>query len=189
MIIKPKILIIDDEKDFHIQLDFAMGEVFTFESAFTTNEAIFLIKNHEYDLILVDLIMSKENNKKTGFRLVKLIKDINPSQPCIVVTESDHYKDALKAIENGAFFYLCKGEDDLENWKFKFLEAIEKKTPDQNQQTTIKELASIQPEQNFSFHTTKKPDNPQNKNFIDSSKIIVEGDMYLGDNKKDGTKQ
>jgi DNA-binding NtrC family response regulator len=105
---KPKILVIDDDDAHRTAMvvmledeDYHVGE------AASAEEALDLLNNHAYDLIITDYKMHKID----GMELLKIITDRNPLQRVIMVTGYGSIEHAVEAIHTGALNYIPKPVD------------------------------------------------------------------------------
>lgn len=99
-----KLLIIDDEEDIREALYEALASDYETVTAANGNEALFYVKNHKVDLILTDYNLPDLN----GFEILKVIKDISPQTPVIVLSGHGNYEIEQKFLKMGAFQYLEK---------------------------------------------------------------------------------
>jgi two-component system response regulator HydG/two-component system response regulator AtoC len=124
--IKPNILVIDDD-DAHRAAMVVMLEDEDYEvgDAASGEEALELLNNHHYDLIITDFKMQKID----GMELLKIITDRNPLQRVIMVTGYGSIEHAVEAIHTGALDYIPKPVDPkkLKNAIQKALEAAHSK--------------------------------------------------------------
>jgi two-component system, NtrC family, response regulator HydG len=103
-----KILIVDDEPA-HRQMIRAVLETegYAIEEAGDGKEALDCVKKRFYDLILMDIRMSK----MSGIEALKEIKLINPGIAVIVMTAYASVSTAVEALKSGAYDYLTKPLD------------------------------------------------------------------------------
>lgn len=103
--IKSNILVIDDD-DAHRAAMVVMleDEDYDVGDAASGEEALELLNNHSYDLIITDFKMKKID----GMELLKIITDRNPLQRVIMVTGYGSIEHAVEAIHTGALDYLPK---------------------------------------------------------------------------------
>jgi DNA-binding NtrC family response regulator len=106
--IKPNILVIDDD-DAHRAAMVVMLEDEDYEvgDAASGEEALELLNNHSFDLIITDFKMQKID----GMELLKIITDRNPLQRVIMVTGYGSIEHAVEAIHTGALDYIPKPVD------------------------------------------------------------------------------
>ena len=107
------ILVVDDEES--LRLTFKMflsragyGPITT---ASTFEEAVALIENQEFDLIISDIVMEGAS----GIDLLRRVKELGRQCPMVMVTGYPNINTATEAVELGAFAYLSKPvkKDDL----------------------------------------------------------------------------
>lgn len=121
-----KILIVDDEPEFHQHIRYAFRKNFIFEGATSIPKLEKKLKeDSEYDLILLDLVLDSTTGEKEGMSLIAVLKENLPDTPIIVVTNSNEVEVAVKAGQLGAFSFLYKGNYDYESWIKVFKEALE----------------------------------------------------------------
>jgi DNA-binding response OmpR family regulator len=100
-----KILIVDDEEDLCEILQYNLGnEGFITEVAHSAEEAL-TMPLHEYDLLLLDVMMGPVS----GFRMAdKLRKELKNPVPIIFLTAKDTENDLLTGFSLGADDYISK---------------------------------------------------------------------------------
>ncbi|MES2375107.1 MAG: sigma-54 dependent transcriptional regulator [Bacteroidota bacterium] len=103
------ILIIDDEKKLNDLLSRIIGlEGFRVLQAFNGKEGLKLLQQEDVLLVLSDVKLPDVN----GVDLVKTIKEKKPYIEVINLTAYGTIADGVKAIQNGAFNYITKGDDN-----------------------------------------------------------------------------
>jgi len=110
MPLRPKILVVDDEKEvgnFFRHLLKAQYEVTVVYSGEETAKA--LVKS-SFDVAFVDLKLSDAD----GLTLLKMIKEKLPSCSVIIMTGYSTVSSAVYAIQNGAYNYIEKPFEDLQ---------------------------------------------------------------------------
>ncbi|WP_455393288.1 response regulator [[Eubacterium] cellulosolvens] len=100
-----KVLVVDDEagirKMFRRHLEKAGYKV---EEADGCEKAIELLKQHEFDVILLDIIMPKRD----GVMCLSEIKSEFQNTPVIMVTGIDNIQTGVEVMKKGAFDYIVK---------------------------------------------------------------------------------
>lgn len=87
-----------------------------------------MIKSESFDLIITDMLMppgfGMEKDMKSGLRIIKAIKDLEPKTTVMVMTGHGSIENAVEAMRAGAFDYLTKpfSADEL---KLKVVKALE----------------------------------------------------------------
>lgn len=105
-----KILYIEDNLDDRIILEEYLSDsvnLSSIESCTTLAESYDLIKNHDFDLVLLDLSLPDAHGLEA---VTKLIETTNSSVPIIVLTGLNDHKIALRALKHGAQDFLVKGD-------------------------------------------------------------------------------
>lgn len=102
---KAKIMVIDDEesmcKFMQIMLKKEGYEVTTSQSSY---QALNILKERNYDLVIADLMMPELN----GLELLSRVKSLDPDANFIVMTAYASVDTAIEALKKGAYDYLTK---------------------------------------------------------------------------------
>ncbi len=102
---KGTIHIIDDEPIIHEVLgELLTGEGFLVENSSRGEEALLKWPSHEFDLILLDLLMPGMD----GIEVLHRIKKIDPHSVVIIITAYASVESAIEAMKSGAFDYIQK---------------------------------------------------------------------------------
>ena len=105
---KYSILVVDDDPAHRIMLHSLLkGWGYEISEAKDGSEAIALIHEQPFDLILMDIRMIKVS----GLQALIEIKSFNPSIPVIMMTAYSSVETAVEALKNGAYDYLIKPLD------------------------------------------------------------------------------
>ncbi len=122
-----KILIVDDNPDFHRQLKFLYSEQgFLFSSAYNGDELKDLLRKEQSDfyLVILDLVLD-ESNVITGFDYIPMIRKYWPATEIIVATNDRKSETKAQAMELGASAFLEKFEHDSRLWLQQIKKALE----------------------------------------------------------------
>ena len=104
-----KVLVIDDEiKLRNLLARIIRAEGFDVIEAGTLKEGSKLLATKEVDIILCDVKLPDGN----GVDFISIIKPVYPSVEIILLTAYGNVADGVKAIKNGAFDYIMKGDDN-----------------------------------------------------------------------------
>ena len=102
---KIKVLLVDDEKDFVGTLaDRLEVRDFDVKTCFSGDDALNLVKEHEFDVIVLDVLMPG----KDGIETLKEIKNLKPLLHVIMLTGNATVETAIEGMKLGAFDYLMK---------------------------------------------------------------------------------
>ncbi len=102
---KGKILIAEDEKAIRDSLKmFLTDEGFEVETAADGKDALELIKEKNFDLVITDIKMPNVD----GMSLIKKGSEISPDTFFIIITAYASVKTAIDALRHGAYDYLIK---------------------------------------------------------------------------------
>ncbi len=105
---KISVLLVDDEKDFVESLAERLQiRDFKVTTAFSGDEAIKLVEENDFDVIVLDVKMPG----KDGVETLKEIKNIEQLSQVIMLTGHATVKTAIEGMKNGAFDYLMKPTD------------------------------------------------------------------------------
>jgi DNA-binding response OmpR family regulator len=119
--ITEKILVVDDEVTVCDSIKKILNrQGYKVDNTLDADEALKMIKNTAYDLVITDLMMPKTN----GLELLQLIKDYYPELQVVVITGYASIETAVKATKLGASDYIPKPftPDELKNITRKVLE-------------------------------------------------------------------
>ena len=103
-----KILIIDDEKPIRNTLrDILQYEKFEIIEAADGAEGIKLATEHNPDLVLCDIKMSKMD----GLEVLSKLQELNPDMPVVMISGHGTIETAVEALKKGAYDYIAKPPD------------------------------------------------------------------------------
>ena len=102
---KPKILIVDDEKDtLEMMQDLFESKGYETEAAVNGLEALNIIRNQEPDIVLTDIRMPEMD----GMQLLQELTKDYPNLPVLMVTAHGTISAAVDAMKMGARDYIMK---------------------------------------------------------------------------------
>ena len=102
---KPKILVVDDEKDICRALELLLKpEGYDVTAASSGEEALELMGKTDFDAVLTDLKMEKVD----GIGVLEESKRLNPETPVILMTAYASVESAVDAMKKGASDYAVK---------------------------------------------------------------------------------
>ena len=133
--IKDKILVADDEQSMREFLDIMLKkEGYKVSLASNGEEAVKVVENDLFDLILLDIRMPKLD----GISALKKIKANSPETIVIMITAYASADTAIKAMKEGAYDYITK-PFKVEEIKLIIKNALEKKNL-QKENTLLKQV-------------------------------------------------
>lgn len=102
---KIKVLLVDDEKDFVETLAERL-EVrgFDVKTSLSGDDALDLVREHEFDVIVLDVLMPG----KDGIETLREIKNLKPLAHVIMLTGNATVETAIQGMKLGAYDYLLK---------------------------------------------------------------------------------
>lgn len=100
-----RVLIVDDDFDV-LKIVRDLIEEFGYDAVGCSSgkEALKLVKKKKYDLLLTDLFLPEID----GIKLMKNVREIDPSVICLMVTGKGTIESAVEAMKVGAFDYILK---------------------------------------------------------------------------------
>ncbi|MGA2625035.1 MAG: response regulator [Bacteroidota bacterium] len=102
------ILVVDDEEALRTVLSSELAsEGYQVESASDGDEAISIVQNKKFDLVLLDIKMPKVD----GFEVLKFIKKNYPQLKVIMLTAFADLKNAIESKKLGAEDFISKPYD------------------------------------------------------------------------------
>lgn len=103
-----RVLLVDDEKDYINSLSRQLGvRNFDVSTAYSGDEAVELIRNNDFDVVLLDVLMPG----KDGIETYGDIKSINPYVQVIMHTGHAKLDLAINGLKNGIYDYIIKPVD------------------------------------------------------------------------------
>jgi DNA-binding response OmpR family regulator len=104
---KKKILIVEDEKPMAHALELKLAHAgFDAKIVLNGEEAIDILKDEKFDLILCDLVMPELD----GFSLMQTLKDQKNKIPIVVLSNLSQQDDENRARELGAINFFVKSD-------------------------------------------------------------------------------
>lgn len=104
-----KVLIIDDEPELRNLIKRILElEGFLILTAGTATDGLEILKNNEVDIVVSDVRLPD----KSGLELIPIIKKQYPTIEIILLTAYGKIEDGVRAIKEGAFDYIVKGDED-----------------------------------------------------------------------------
>jgi signal transduction histidine kinase len=99
------VLVVDDEKSIRISLrEFLVADGYTVEVAADAQEALRLLGDHDFDVVVSDIILPGIS----GIELLQAIRSAAPYVQVIMMTGDPTIATAAEALRSGAFDYLIK---------------------------------------------------------------------------------
>jgi len=106
---KDSVLIIDDEPELrNLLVKLLSLEGYKVHSAEDGKNGLALVQKEDYVVVVTDVRLPDIN----GIELIRSIKKVNPFTEVIVLTAYGTIEDGVRAIKEGAFDYITKGDED-----------------------------------------------------------------------------
>jgi len=105
---KPKILIVDDSREFVDVLQMLLKEDFDCACAYSGEEGLEIYDKKNFDVILLDIEMEPGID---GYEFLQTIKERDISIPVIMISKHESIDMVVKAIKMGAYDYIGKKPD------------------------------------------------------------------------------
>ena len=98
------VLLVDDDVDFCDELrTYLQRHGQTVETAYDMAGAAMLVERRNFDIVLIDLLLGRDN----GFDLLRKLRK-NRDTPCLIITGKDDVTDKIVGLELGADDYMFK---------------------------------------------------------------------------------
>ena len=102
---KPHILIVDDDnRILKLLKKFLSQKNFLVSTSKSSSEALALLANFSYDLIILDVMMPEV----TGLEFATKIKESGSTMPIVMLTALSEPEDRVRGLESGANDYMTK---------------------------------------------------------------------------------
>ena len=101
---KKSVLIVDDEKIMREYLRDWLKDSYDVTTAETGEETIELVKNHDYDALILDVRLMG----KSGIEVLREVKQIRPQINSIIMTAYPSLELAVEAMKAGAAEFIVK---------------------------------------------------------------------------------
>ncbi len=106
-----KLLIVDDNPVNQKLLFYSLKKYFEVVTANNGLEAVILLDNEIFDIVLMDLSMPVMDGAEATLRIRKSINENNRNIPIIFLTTNDYDHERERCMNNGASEYLLKPID------------------------------------------------------------------------------
>ena len=104
---KPKLLIIDDEKQIRDLLVDLLGSFYDCSDAGSAEEALTALSKQTFDLVISDIDMGG----MSGLELVPRVHALSPDTVVVMISGNQDLEFAIRALRVGAFDYITKPID------------------------------------------------------------------------------
>lgn len=100
-----RVLLAEDEKKLAAHVAAGLKEAgYTVDTASDGDEAVWLARNHPYDLLILDVMMPSRD----GFAVVRELRRRGLQQPVLMLTARAEVEDRVRGLDAGADDYLTK---------------------------------------------------------------------------------
>ena len=178
-------LLVDDESSLLeiIKLVSEQSNEMTVQTVLSAQEALNILQGKTFDAIIVDYAMPDIN----GIEFLKILRSKGNATPIIIFTAVGHEQAAIDALNNGANFFLKKG--DSPRMQFRELVTIVKQTVEQNfigrsmgtTQRIISDIINFSSDPSFAIDRDGKVmawnDSMEQLTGVHASVIIGKGDL------------
>jgi DNA-binding response OmpR family regulator/Flp pilus assembly protein TadD len=179
------VLLIDDESSLLeiIKLVSEQSNEMTVQTVLSAQEGLNVLQGKTFDAIIVDYDMPDIN----GIEFLKILRSKGNATPIIIFTAVGHEHAAIDALNNGANFFLKKGESP--RMQFRELVTVVKQTVEQNYigrsmgttQRIISDIINFSSDPSFAIDSEGKVmawnDSMEQLTGVHASVIIGKGDL------------
>ena len=102
---KPKILVCDDNQTIHQAIKSTFNSEFDIKSAYTSEEALIILKKNHMDLVLLDMEIE---HARSGLELIPKILELQDDTKIIIFSGQQSFEIVKKALQLGATDYILK---------------------------------------------------------------------------------
>lgn len=103
------ILVIDDDEVIRMSLGLMLKRAgYSVESAVNPVEALDLVRERQYELILMDMNYSRSTTGEEGIALLRKVKIFQPETPVILITAWGSIELAVEGMKAGAYDFVTK---------------------------------------------------------------------------------
>src|SRR3954466_13799974 len=118
--IKPSLLIVDDEKPTREGLRSALEDHYDVYLAEDANTAMELLEREHFDVLLTDFRLPNED----GMKLIARAKSLSKPPICILMTAYGSEEVAVDAMKRGADDYIAKGKLQIDELEMRIARAL-----------------------------------------------------------------
>lgn len=98
-----RILVVEDEKKLATYIKKGLEEShFAVDVSYDGEEGLFMLDTNGYDLVILDIMLSKKN----GFEILKEARNSGKDMPILLLTAKDAVEDKAHGLDLGADDYL-----------------------------------------------------------------------------------
>ena len=99
------VLVVDDESDIRTVVEGLLaGHGYRIIQAKDGAEALMLLRRHEIDLMVLDIMMPRMD----GYQVMEALKSTNPELPVVMLTAKTAQQDVWKGYVEGCHYYVTK---------------------------------------------------------------------------------
>lgn len=106
-VVKPKLLIIDDEEQIRQLLMDLLGSLYDCCTASSAEESLAALSEQTFDLVISDIDMGR----MSGLELVPRVHSLSPDTVVVMISGNQDIEFAIQALRVGAFDYITKPID------------------------------------------------------------------------------
>src|SRR2546421_12393485 len=118
--IKPMLLIVDDEKPTREGLRAVLEDRYDVYLAGDAGAAVELLEKEHFDVLLTDLRLPSED----GMKLIARAKSLSKPPICILMTAYGSEELAVEAMKHGADDYIAKGRMQIDELEMRIARAL-----------------------------------------------------------------
>jgi two-component system, NtrC family, response regulator AtoC len=134
--IKPTLLIVDDEKPTRDGLRAALEDRYDVYVADAAASAMELLEKEHFDVLLTDLRLPHED----GLKLIAQAKSLSKPPVCILMTAYGSEDVAVEAMKRGADDYISKGRLQIDELEMRIARALRQRSLESENQSLKQQL-------------------------------------------------
>src|SRR5438477_7425582 len=134
--IKPMLLIVDDEKPTREGLRAVLEDRYDVYLAEDTAAAVELLEKEHFDVLLTDLRLPSED----GMKLIARAKSLSKPPVCILMTAYGSEEVAVEAMKRGADDYIAKGRMQIDELEMRIGRALRRQSLEAENESLRRQL-------------------------------------------------
>jgi len=176
--IKPMLLIVDDEKPTREGLRSALEDRYDVYLAEDGASAMELLEKERFDVLLTDLRLPNED----GMKLIARAKSLSKPPVCILMTAYGSEEVAVEAMKRGADDYIAKGRMQIDELEMRIARALRHQSLEAENESLHQQLDSRYGLENITGQSTAMREVLETVQQVAPSKatVLIQGESGTG---------